>query len=409
MPPDGTVRLPRFLIRQPLLDTDFRVVGYEFSLRDRALVEVLPGAADLEQARDEHLIASIVDLEFQHALGNRLTLLDLAPATLGNPMLAQLPAGKVGVTLPASVSGLAAHSAALIGIDLQPILDDDGGAFPAELPPGCDLIRLDSGRHDAMTLGERADYLRQLGAKRLIAGNVASEEAFEVCRRLGFSFYQGDFLTLPRASAARKLDSGVVQVMELLNMAREKSPIERMEAAIKRNAALTYRLLRYINSPANGLIREVQSIGQALIWLGYDPLYRWLSLLLFSSGDGGGRNAALLKNALVRARFMENLGALRLEPGQRGGLFIVGILSHLDALINQPMSQAIEPLHLAETMREALLEDSGPYAPYLKMARACEHFDQEAVSVLASEHGLGADEVNLAHVNALIWSESLEQ
>ena len=359
--------------------------------------------------RDEHLIASIVDLEFQHVLGNRLTLLDLAPATLDNPMLAQLPPGKIALRLPVSMPGLAARVAALAALDLVPVVDDDGAGWPDALPPGCGLVRLDCSRYDAPSLGERADYLRQLGARRLIAGNVGSEEAFEVCRRLGFEVYQGDFLARPRAGGARKLDSGVMQVMELLNLAREKAPIERMEASFKRNAALTYRLLRYINSPANGLGRSIQSIAHALVWLGYDPLYRWLTLLLFSTGEGDGRNAALLRNALVRARFMENLGALRLEAGQRGGLFIVGILSHLDALLGQPMAQALEPLRLPDAMREALLEGRGPYAPWLHLAQACEHFDQDAVTRLASAHGLAADEVNLAHVHALIWSESLEQ
>lgn len=405
MPPETA--LPRFLIRQPLLDAGYRVQGQEFSLRDRVLLEVLPGAADPEQARDEHLIACVVDLEFQQALGDRLTVLDLAMASLANPMLEQLPAGKVAVALPMSAPGLAERAAALAGAGLQVLLDDDGGPLPAALPIGSGLARLDCGRHDAMALGERADFLRQLGVRRLVAGNVDSEEAFDVCRRLAFDLYQGDFLTRPRAGAARKLDSGVVQVMELLNLAREKAPIERMEAAFKRNAALTYRLLRYINSPANGLRQSIQSIGHALVWLGYEPLYRWLTLLLFSSREGDGRDEALLKNALVRARFMENLGALHLPADQRGGLFIVGILSHLDALLNQPMAQALEPLRLPDAMREALLDGAGPYAPYLNLARACERFDQDMVEGLAGSHGLGADAVNMAHVNALIWSESL--
>jgi len=409
MPPEPAVPLPRFLIRQPLLDVRYRVLGYEFGLRDRMPVEVLPGASGLDQARDEHLIASVVDLEFQHALGEKLTLLDLAPASLDNPMLAQLPPGKIGLALAASTPELSRRSAALAGADLLPVLDDDGANPPVALPPGCDVVRLDSGRHDALSLGERAGYLRHLGVKRLIAGNVGSEEAFEVCRKLAFDIYQGDFLALPRATGARKLDAGVVQVMELLNLAREQAPIDRMEAAIKRNAVLTYRLLRYINSPANGLGRAMQSIGQALLWLGHDPLYRWLTLLLFSAGGGDGRGEALLRNALVRARFMENLGAPRLEPGQRGGLFIVGILSHLDALLNLPMSQAIEPLKLPDAMRDALLDGTGRYAPWLRLARACEHFDQDAVATLATGNGLSADEVNLAHVNALIWSESVEK
>lgn len=399
--------LPRFLVRQPLLDAGYRVQGQEFGLRGRVPLAVLPGAIDPEQARDEHLIACVADLEYRQALGERLTVLDLAMASLANPMLAQLPAGKVAVALPVSAPGLAEHVAALAGAGIEALLDDDGGRLPAVLPAGCRLARLDCSRHDAMALGERADYLRQLGVRRLIAGKVDSEEAFEVCRRLAFDLYQGDFLTRPRAGAARRLDGGVVEVMELLNLAREKAPIERMEAAFKRNAALSYRLLRYINSPANGLRQSIRSIGHALVWLGYEPLYRWLTLLLFSTREGDGRDEALLKSALVRARFMENLGAPRLPLDQRGGLFIVGILSHLDALLNQPMAEALEPLRLPDAMRAALLEGGGPYAPYLDLVRACERFDQAAVERLADGHGLGADEVNMAHVNALIWAESL--
>lgn len=405
----GPARLARFLIRQPLLDVRFQVAGYELSLRDRVPVEVLPGATDPAQVRDEHLIASVVDLEYQHALGERVTLLDLEASTLDNPMLSLLPRDKVAIALSSSTANLAARVDALAAMGLQPVLDDDGVDLPLALPAACDQVRLDSGRFDAMTLGERAEYYRQLGARRLIGRNIASEEAFEVCRKLGFDRFQGSFLGQRRARGGRKLDGGVAQVMELLNLAREQAPIERMEAAFKRNAALTYRLLRYINSPANGLDRGVQSIGQALLWLGHEPLYRWLSLLLFSSGTGDGRDQALLRNALVRARFMENLGALRLAPVQRGGLFIVGILSHLDALLDLPMAEALEPLKLPDAMRQALLDGEGVYAPYLRLAMACEHFDQDAVAALASEHGLGADEVNMAHVNALIWSETLEK
>ncbi|TCJ15334.1 HDOD domain-containing protein [Parasulfuritortus cantonensis] len=408
MPHEPTPRLPSFLIRQPLLDAHYRVAGYQFSLRDRIPVEVLPGAADLDQVRDEHLIASIVDLDYQGALGNRLALLDLAPGTLDNPMLGQLPAAKVGVILPGADPDLAPRASRLAEVGLIPVLEDAGDDASVP-PPACQWARLDCARYDAPALGERAAYLRRHGIRHLIAGNVGSEESFEVCRKLTFDLCQGDFLARPRAGGLRRLDSGVMQVMDLLNLAREQAPVEKLEAVFKRDATLTYKLLRYINSSANGLIRTIQSIAQALVWLGYEPLYRWLTLLLFSTGRGDGRDDALLRNALVRARLMENLGSGHLAADLHGGLFIVGVLSHLDALLSLPMAHALEPLRLPNPMREALVAGQGPYAPWLALARACEHFDQEAVTSLATAQGLSADEVNLAHVNALIWSESLER
>lgn len=409
MPPESQVGSQRFLLRQPLLDGDYRVVGYELSLRDRIPVPVLPGAESHEQARDEYLITSVIDLEYQRALGNLLTLLDLAPDTLSNPMLAELPADKLAVTVPLSFPDLSGRCPVLIDMGILPILVDDRPALPETLPRGCNWVRLDCAKHDAVTLGERAGLLHRLGAQHLIAANVDSEETFAVCRKLGFERFQGRFLSQPRRSTARKLESDVVQVMDLLNLARARAPIEQLEEGFKRNAALTYRLLRYINSPANGLDRPMQSIGQALMWLGHEPLYRWLTLLLFSSERTDGRGSALLRNALVRAKFMENLGVERLDRSQRGGLFIVGILSQLDALLDMPLAEAVAPLHLPAPMEEALLEGKGLYAPYLAMARACENFDQEEVERQALDNRLSATEVNLAHVNALVWSETLEK
>ncbi|MFZ5483630.1 MAG: EAL and HDOD domain-containing protein [Pseudomonadota bacterium] len=407
MPPDTP--FPPYLVRQPLVDAEFRAVGHAFRLSPGTPLEVLPGAQGATQARDEHLIASVIDLEFVRVLGDRLTVLDLAEASLDNPMLSALPAGKVAVPVPASRSDVPERLSALRDLGLTPLLDDDGRGWPIHITPPAEMARIDSARHDARTLGDQARLLRRQGVRRLVAGNVDTEESFEVCRQLAFDIFQGEFLTQPRPGKARAPSAGLVQVMELLNQAAARAPFEVIEAGFKRNAALTYRLLRYINSPANGLSQPIQSIGHALVWLGHEPLYRWLTLLLFSARDTDGRDAALLGNALVRARFMENLGAARLPQAQRGGLFIVGVLSHLDALLDQPMAEALTPLHLPEAMSAALLTGEGPYAPYLKLAKATERFDQAGVAALAEAADITADAVNLAHVDALIWSDSLEK
>jgi EAL and modified HD-GYP domain-containing signal transduction protein len=142
--------------------------------------------------------------------------------------------------------------------------------------------------------------------------------------------------------------------------------------------------------------------------LGHDQIYRWLTLLLFTGGEVDPRSQSLLRNALVRAHFTESLGRDRLKPNQRDGLFIVGIFSLLDALLNVPMKQALAGLQLPQAVLDALLDRSGLYAPYVKLALACEHFDQAAIAATAADIGVDADTVNLAHVNALIWSEGIE-
>ena len=212
MPPDASAASQRFLVRQPLLDASCRVAGYEFGLRDRVPVPVLPGAESFEQARDEYLIASVVDLEHQRILGDRLTLLDLAPATLDNPMLAELPSGKVAVAIPLSSPELHASCTNLAAMGIRAVLDDDGAELPAAVPAAGLWARMDCRFHDAMSLGQRAEYFRRRGVHGLIAGNVDSEETFVVCSKLAFERFQGDFLNRPRVGADRKLSTSVIQI-----------------------------------------------------------------------------------------------------------------------------------------------------------------------------------------------------
>jgi EAL and modified HD-GYP domain-containing signal transduction protein len=205
------------------------------------------------------------------------------------------------------------------------------------------------------------------------------------------------------------MDASRLRIMKLLNLSARHAEFPEIESHLKQDAALTVRLLRFINSPAVGLRYPVRSIGHALLMLGHDQLYRWLTLLLFVHESAGqGRNLALLRNALIRARFTENLGAARMPPDLRDGLFIVGILSMLDALLGLPMSQAVEGLNLAEPIVEALLRGEGPYAGWLALAVACERRDPGAIGRLGASLGVDAQAVNLAHIEALIWAEGMD-
>lgn len=405
---DGIANLQRFLTRQPILNGEHGIIGYELKRRDSALTPI-PGAATPQQAEDEWLLASVIDLAFQRALGDKLTFLGVTPETLHSPLLEQLPKDKVVIAIrpERSSTALIARIEQLAHDGMQFALDDPGEHL--ELAAYCRYIRLDTTRHDAMGLA--AQVVRCLDSRKkpmLIATQVDTPEVHAACRKLSFNLFQGYYYTFPLAAGAHRLDSSSMRVIELLNLVRQRADFSVIEKPFKLDPALSYRLLRYINSPAIGLRRTIESIGHALVLLGHDQIYRWLTLLLFTGGEIDPRSQTLLRNALVRARFAESLGHDRLKPNERDGLFIVGIFSLLDALLNIPMHQALAGLHLPQAVSDALLSRSGPYAPYLKLALACEHFDQNAIATSAIEIGLDVDSVNLAHVNALIWSEGVE-
>ncbi len=401
----------RFLTRQPLLDGDYRVMGYEMAVKTRIPLPVSPGAASARQVRDEALLANVMELHRQQALSRRFTLLELDPLSLGHPLIPRLPKENVilAVNAPETSPALMAQCQALAR-DGFALAMDDTSVQPGLLPLAreCRYLRLDVGDQDLMALCDRLVKVQGIRGPRLIATNVQTEEAFQACRKLHFDLYQGYFFTQPGPAPVRSPDASRLRVMSLLNLVVNHADHDLIEAEFKQDPALAYRLLRFINSPAVGLRFPVRSISHALLMLGHDPLYRWLVLLLFAHPAGHGRAMALLKHALARARLMENLGLQGLDAGQRGGLFIVGILSMLDALLAMPMTEALAPLRLAPPIQEALVEDTGVYAPYLMLARACETGALETLETCSSVLDLAPEAVLDAHIQALIWSEEVD-
>ena len=404
--------LQRFLGHQPISDENCRIIGYELKLKGKTPVPDTAAGATIQTMQDEMLIVSVIDLEFQQALGNKLIFIHLSLATLHNPIIDQLPKQKVAVAIHLEPHTPLIHLTRCQELAQQGILIAlEDFEYKEEHEPFlklCKYVRIDTSKFDALVLSEQIERIRKAASPLLIAKGVETDDAFEAYRKLAFNYFQGYYFAQLQPDSPQRLDNNRLRVMEMLNMVMNHADINELEEKVKLDAALSYKLLSYINSPANGLQQTIRSIGHALTLLGYDQLYRWLTLLLFSAGHADERSRALLKNALIRARFTETLGKMNLAPNEQGGLFIVGIFSVLDALLNTPMEKAITMLHLSEPVVDALMHDKGIYAPYLKLAKACEDFDQDTIAKYAATCGLDADTVNIAHVKALIWAEELE-
>ncbi len=401
-----------FLGRQPILNTSSQFVGYELKLQDQNFPPHIGDEAELRRVQDELLVISVIDLDFQKVLGKGLVFIQVSSGMLNNPVIESLPKQKVvvGICLkgPADES-LLQRCRELVALGIPLALEDF--EYKPEYAPFialCSWVKVDTTRYDALALGQLTGAILGTGKPCLVAQKVESDDAFEAYRALGFEFFQGVYFSRLQPDAPQRLDNDRMRVIEMLNLVMNHAELSELEDKVKRDPGLSYKLLNFINSPANGLQQKIRSIGHGLTLLGYDQLYRWLTLLLFTSGKTDARSRSLLKNALVRARFTETLGQDNFKPAERGGLFIVGIFSLLDALLNVPMAQAVARLNLPDPVVDALLHRSGKYAPYLQLAIACENFDQESIVRNAEACGLTAEEVNVTHVKALIWGEEVD-
>ena len=246
----------------------------------------------------------------------------------------------------------------------------------------------------------------QGGIVLLLAKGLADNAQFDMCTNKGFGGAAGWFF-LKGVTPAKKLTPGQAQTIHLLNLVRANADLKEIEAALKRDVALSVKLLRYINSAGFGLAVEIQSFRHAVTMLGYDKLNKWLSLLLVTSSKDPAA-PALMQAAIARGRFMELAGRERVDKRELDNLFIAGAFSLLDILLGVLMETALADMHLPDTISDALISGSGPYAPFLALARVSEQGDHAQFSARAAELQLDAETINRAQLDALTFADSLQ-
>ena len=240
----------------------------------------------------------------------------------------------------------------------------------------------------------------------LLAKGLSDNAQFDTCIHNGFGGAAGWFF-LKGVTPAKKLNPNQAQTIRLLNLVRANADIKEIEAALKQDVALSVKLLRYINSAGFGLTVEIQSFRHAVTMLGYDKLNKWLSLLLVTSSKDAAA-PALMQAAIARGRFMELTAAGYVDKNELDNLFIAGAFSLLDILLGVLMETALADMHLPDTINDALISGSGPYAPFLALAQAGEQADYARYAAQAAELQLDPTTANHAQLEALSFADSLQ-
>ncbi len=255
--------------------------------------------------------------------------------------------------------------------------------------------------------GRSIEELKPLVAKlklydvQLLAERVETDAVRAACASIGFTLFQGYFYCQPETVTKRDLSAAESSALQLLNLVRnEKTPTLQVEQAIKRDPAMTFKLLRIVNSAAMGFT-GIESIPHALRLLGRTQLERWLTLLVMASFSGGGaRQRELFKLSLTRARLLE----LMSDAGDRDQRFLVGMFSMLHVLLQAPMRDVISTLQLSESVSEALLERTGRHGPLLAGLEAYEVGDWDRVESVTGNDDRALVQIAAHYPAALGWA-----
>jgi len=201
-----------------------------------------------------------------------------------------------------------------------------------------------------------------------MAHNVVSAERLEECRRAGFSWFCDTPAVMPAADDAKDDGTSRKRLLTLLGLLARDADSRELEALLKQDPALSYHLLKLVNSAAFAPASTIHNFGQAINVLGRRQLQRWLQLLLYARRQVDGPPNALLPLAALRAAQMEALS--KLAGGDRDAqdmAFLVGVFSLLDVLLNMPMTEIVAALSLDLDVVRALVERSGPLGEMLRL------------------------------------------
>jgi EAL and modified HD-GYP domain-containing signal transduction protein len=262
-----------------------------------------------------------------------------------------------------------------------PLLLELGGIDPAASEPHGALepllrlaryVRIDAHALDADTLASRCKQLFERGLG-VIAGNVDDHVTYGRCKSLPFQAIQGRYLLVPQQIEVPVLTPSRLSVLRLMSALLDcnAGPVELGEI-IRDDAVLSYKLLGCVNSAYFALPRQLKSVEQAAIFFGLTRMRNWISTMALSGMDD--RPPELLRAALIRAHMCEKL-AQGMPHGQQEMAFMAGLLSLLDTLLCAPMEFVLSHLPLAPEIRQALVENSGPFAPLLEQVYAWEAGD----------------------------------
>jgi EAL and modified HD-GYP domain-containing signal transduction protein len=246
----------------------------------------------------------------------------------------------------------------------------------------------------------------------VLANHVDDQAYFDICTRAGISFFQGSFFKQPENVCVKKIPSGAVSKFRLMEAIEQDNPdFEKLAKIIQSDVAVSFQLLSYLNSAGFGFRQKIQSIKDAITMLGWRNLKNWLRIVLLSDMAQTQYASELIFLSAQRGKFLEQVcldhDYWGFEPDS---LFLLGMFSLLDAMLNQPMVEIVKFLPLSDKLKGALcIEGNNEYVPLLKLAQCFEEAKFEESEALINQLGLDTAKIKQAHHRSIKWANKLSE
>ncbi len=394
--------------RQPILDRQEQIYAYE--LLFRTTVEGGANVQDASQATAHVILTTLSAFGISDMLGEHKGFINLDYELLMGDTVEILPSDQIVIELLETIEPTpeVVERCRVLKEEGFTLALDDHVYHPrfAELYRIVDLVKVD-------LLLTPVDELPAMLAQfkpypfKLLAEKVETREAFEICRDLGFDYFQGYYFAKPSIMQKKRMNENMATLLKLLRLLAEDADIQDVELTFRSSPSLTYKLLLLVNSVAFGSRQKIQSLRHALSMAGIQQIKRWVQLVLFAADNDDPIENPLVDMAAVRAGFMEQLArahpTLRHDDEAPERAYMTGILSLIERIFDLSMDEIIVSLNLSEELIAALVERKGVYGQLL---RAVEHIEELEFPEAAREltaMGISLDELVDLQVRAYNW------
>lgn len=391
-----------FIARQPIYDRQLHVLGYELLFRagdtDSAEIE------DGDLASVQVIINTFMNVGVENIVGSGLAFINVPESFVLNDAL--LPMFHEGTTLelledvrptPEVIAGIRR----LKGRGYRFALDDF--EYRDELEPFlglADYVKIDVRDGDRRRIAAEFQNAKRHNAKT-VAEKVETLELFALCRTMGFDYFQGFFFCRPQLTKQKNLPPNKMVILNLLRHLQDPDlNLNDLKTFLAQDAALSFKLLRYVNSAAFSFRREIESLTDALMLIGTETVKNWASLILLTSVMED-KPRELLVTGMIRAKLCESLAEVR-RPAIMAQMFLVGLFSILDALMDRPMVDLLDEISVSAPIKFALLEHEGEYGGILRQVLL--HEQGRWTDLI--EAGSDGNDLLTAYTRAIRWADA---
>jgi EAL and modified HD-GYP domain-containing signal transduction protein len=400
-----------YAARQPILDKNKNLFAYELLFRD-SVDNVFPDI-DGDEATSKMIEASQFNMGISGFTGSKPAFINFTLDTLAKGYPEMIAPDEVVIEILETVKPgkkLLAICKKLYDEGYTIALDDyEHQKVWLHFYPYIKIIKIDIQQSSQANINEVCAAVKNYPQIKLLAEKVETHEEYNLMLDLGFDYFQGYFFAKPEMIKTKSLSPSQIAMAELLyETSKTDLDLNNITKVFERDVSLSYKLLRYANSAIFKRRNEISTIKQALVILGSGELKRFIGLM-FAVTANPNKPSELINLAMTRAKFCELVvqdSNLELDISIA---FLTGLLSMIDAILDEEMATVLEKLPLSQEIKDPLLTEKGVMAGIIKLIELIEQANWDKTNIVIEKLKLDKDKVVEHYNQALAWADEQSQ